>query len=764
MFSKKFVCAGYDYSEYTSFVPSPYFRKSFTVSDLSLPCKITVCGLGFYDIFINGKKITKGLLAPYVSNPDDIIYYDEYDLARYITEGENVVGIQLGNGMQNSPGGQIWDFDIAAFRGAPRVAFALEADGKIFEANSGVKTAPSPIIFDDLRCGCFYDARNEIENWSCPDFDDSAWSDAVRAETPRGEARLCTAEPILPRKTLKPVSVRRCKLAEYKPRGDVVKECSSFPSAEREGWLYDFGTNTAGIETLKIKGERGQQIDLQFGEYINADGELDINNIHFFPKGFSQRDIYILKGEGEEIFKPQFTYHGARYCLVLGITEEQATEDLLTFRVCSSALETRGGFRTSDSTLSTLQKMVVNSDLSNFFYFPTDCPHREKNGWTGDAAISCEQLMLNFGPEKSYTEWLRSIRKAQNENGELPGIVPTGGWGFAWGNGPAWDQIIVTLPYYIYRFRGDKSVLEENAPAIMRYADYISRNRTPRGTVELGLGDWCPITAMKAPLEFTDSVVCMDLLDKAAYIFSALGYSLQEEFCKKLRLEIKAAVRKYLIDLETCTAIGCCQTSQAMAIYYNVFEPAEKTQAFKVLLKTIADADEHMDMGFLGARCVFRVLADHGEADLAYKMIARPDYPSYGNFIERGLTSLPEDFRRNEERPNSLNHHFFGDISAWFISYIAGIKINPSGDDCNEVRITPNFISALNDARAYHITVAGPVLAAWVRTENGIILTTDCAEGVHGEIRLPNGYSFAKSKKAFAKLESGRNEYEIIAQ
>ena len=129
MLSKKFVCAGYDYSSYTDFVPAPYFRKSFYVECLPTDCRVTVCGLGFYDIFINGTKITKGLLAPYISNPDDIIYYDEYDLSEYLAEGENVLGFQLGNGMQNSPGGQIWDFDIAAFRGAPRLAFALELDG-----------------------------------------------------------------------------------------------------------------------------------------------------------------------------------------------------------------------------------------------------------------------------------------------------------------------------------------------------------------------------------------------------------------------------------------------------------------------------------------------------------------------------------------------------------------------------------------------------------------------------------------------------------
>lgn len=760
MFSRKFICAGYDYTEYTSFVAAPYFRKTFTVEDAKKECRVTVCGLGFYDIFINGKKITKGLLAPYISNPDDIVYYDEYEVSEYLTEGENVLGLQLGNGMQNSQGGQIWDFDIASFRGAPRVAFSIETNGKIIEADTSVKTAASPIVFDDLRCGCFYDARNETENWACAGFDDSAWSNALKAETPRGEARLCEAEPILPYQTLKPVSIRRCTFAEYHPRDDVLKEFYPLPSTEKTGWLYDFGINTAGIETLKIKGERGQQIDLQFGEYIDKNGELDVSNINFYPHGFSQRDIYILKGGDEEIFEPQFTYHGARYCLVLGITEEQATEDLLTFKACSSHLAETGDFECSDDTLNRLQAMVRNSDLSNFYYFPTDCPHREKNGWTGDAAVSCEQLLMNFAAENSYSEWLRNIRKSQKETGELPGIIPTGGWGFEWGNGPAWDRVIAFLPYYSYILRGDRRILEENAAAIMRYAEYISRNRTARGTVKLGLGDWCPVTTIKSPLEFTDSVVCVDMLQKAAYIFSVLGLKLQEEFCKKLRSEIREAVRKHLVDLETMTATGCCQTSQAMAIYFDIFEPAEKAEAFRVLLKIISEADDHIDFGILGASCLFRVLADHGKADLAYELIARPDYPSYGNFVVRGLTALPEDFRRDDEEPISLNHHFFGDISAWFIEYIAGIRINPAGTDCREVRVMPNFISRLDFARASYRTVGGRISVKWERDESVIRLTVECDEGVHGEIRLPSGYSFKKSCCSYEKLKSG--EFEIV--
>lgn len=241
MFSEKFICAGYEYTDYTFHVPAPYFRKTFEADGEIKKSIITLTGLGFYELYVNGRRITKGILAPYISNPDDIVYYDEYDITQALVPGKNVLGILLGNGMQNAPGGQIWDFDIAAFRGAPRTAFCVSIeypDGRTdtFEADGSVRTAPSPIIFDDLRCGCYYDARLEIPGWSTPEFDDSTWKNALAAETPRGERRLCEAEPIAPVREIKPVLIRRCRLQEYTSRGDVVKEAKKVASDERDGF------------------------------------------------------------------------------------------------------------------------------------------------------------------------------------------------------------------------------------------------------------------------------------------------------------------------------------------------------------------------------------------------------------------------------------------------------------------------------------------------------------------------------------------------
>ena len=232
---KKFVCATRDFTEFDRQIPAPYLRKSFTLSARPEAAEVSICGLGFYLLFVNGKNITKGHIAPYISNPDDVCYYDKYDVAELLCEGENVIGVILGNGMNNCPGGAIWDFDKADFRSAPRMALEFSATvggGELtFDATEGFLTHPSPILFDDLRGGETYDSRLEIPGWNLPGFIPSGWTPALTAETPRGKMKECTAEPIKPICNLSPVTIR--KIDDY--------------------YLYDLGVNTAGIPVLKIK-------------------------------------------------------------------------------------------------------------------------------------------------------------------------------------------------------------------------------------------------------------------------------------------------------------------------------------------------------------------------------------------------------------------------------------------------------------------------------------------------------------------------------
>ena len=748
-FPNGFIAAGYEYTELNKPVPAPLFRKKFTASKPE-KAEIVIGAAGFYRLFINGNEVTKGALAPYISNPDHLVYYDRYDVGKLINEGENVIAVLLGNGFQNNPGGYVWGFDKAPWRGAPKFALKLTLTGEgesvtELESDESFKVCNSPILFDDFRCGENYDARLEIPDFHSASFDDTALKNAIGVKPPRGEKRLCTADPVRVYEELKPVSVTR----------------------HLNGWLYDFGENNSGVCRISVDGKAGQKITLRFGEWLK-DGVFTQENIVFPHMGaerneFIQKTEYICK-DGKQTHVPSFCYNGFQYAYVEGITEEQATEDLLTYLKMSSVYEPAGGFNSSDEVVNKIQQATVRSDVSNFNYFPTDCPQREKNGWTGDASDSSEQLCINFRPENCFKEWLRNIYKAMKEDGALPGTVPTYTFGYKDNNGPAWDNVIVNLPYYTYLYKGDKEILEELSAPLMRYLNYTYEKRNEKGLVEFGLGDWAPpgraVWNFPTPHAVTGTILSYDTAKKAAFIYDVLGKEPQKQFALALAEELKTAFKSNLWDKESGVVKGETQTGQAMAIFYGLLTEEEEKSAFKVLLKYIEDADGHFNTGVLGGKAIFRVLADMGEVDLAYNMITRPDFPSYGNWIKRGANTLWEEFQPEGGTVSSLNHHFWGDVSAWFYTYLAGMRINPAGRDVANVDIKPMFPKKLDSVNAYYDTPVGRVSVSWERKdENNIELKIEAAKALHGKILTTIGFVFADGSAEKA-LESGT--YNIV--
>ncbi len=728
MMNKKFVCASYDLCSYDNPVPAPYLRRSFTLSSAVKRAELSICGLGFYRVYINGTDITKGLIAPYMSNPDDYCYYDTYDLAPYLQEGENVLGVLLGNGYMNPFGGEVWDFHLSAWMGVPRLAldFVAECENETvsFIADNQFRCHSSPILFDELRSGEVYDATRELDGWNRPGYSDADWTPALPIDAPRGELRLCTAQPIRSFEERQAVSIRR--------DGDV--------------YIYDFGYNTAGYCRLSLQGSRGQTVTMRHFE-LPRDGKIQERNIAFafdkYPRynRFVQKAVYTAKGEGLEEWSPVFTYSGFRYVQVEGITEEQATKDLLTMVICHSDVPIKGGFSCSDPVVNTLFAMTRNSDLSNFFYFPTDCPHREKHGWTGDASMSSDHYALYYGIDESWEEWLANIRKAQNDAGALPGIIPTCGWGFDWGNGPVFDSVIFNLPYMLYRFRGNTRVILDNAHAMMSYLEYVMTKRSENGTVEIGLGDWVPVGKWAhqytVPVGINNSIMVMDMAKKAAEMFRAVGLRHQAAFASGIYRDMRETIRRVYLDPKTCALGEASQSGQALGIYYGVFEKEEIPAAFDRLMECVHANDDNFNSGFVGMHVIFHVLAEYGQAELAYHMITKSEYPSYGCLIERGETSLPESIQPEGERQFnwSHNHHFLGDISRWFMRVVAGLRV----EDSTHVVIRPAFIAKVEHAEAYHELPKGRVSVRWERGEKGIAVRVEAPRGVTCKVELPEG-------------------------
>lgn len=788
--SDKFIKASNKMCDFDNFVPAPYFRKTFTLDFKPTEAEITICGLGFYELYINGTNITKGALAPYISNPDQLCYYDNYDITKLLNPGKNSIGIILGNGFRNCYGGFVWDLDKADCRGPVTVALCLEATDGIhtfeLEADESFKTNSSPIIYNDLRMGYYYDANKEIPDWNIPDFDDSAWENSLKEAPPKGEKTLCTVEPITVRKVVKAVNIKHYDRLSY--AYDNI-ELHPYPSAFQEPlectmrnnvYVYDFGFCTAGLTKLKINGKPGQKIVIRHADNT-VRGNFSINSCIFYRKDpveadryikYAQANTYICKG-GEEEFIPKFTYNGFRYAFIEGLEPEQATEDAVQAVIMNSDIKERGSFDCSDNALKQLQECTRNSDLSNFYYSPTDCPQREKNFWTGDAWVSAEHILLNLTAEKSLREYLHNIRAAQKENGSMPSFVPTGEWGYGGtqcGSGPLWDSICVQLTYYLYKYTGDKDIISENANMIRKYLSYYKTNCEDDSLVQCGLGDWRdPFStsvnnwAPSSPPILTVNIGLYDSAVKASFLFKEIGLIDDSSYASEYADKLRTTIREKLVDFSTMTVIGNCQTSQTLGIRLGIFNPDETDRAKEILLDIIKRDKEVNTCGHYGLRNIYHLLSEMGEADLAYRMVTSTEPSCYGFWIKEGATSLWESFRDPHSRYcDSRNHHFLGDISSWFIQDIAGLKPNPNADDISYYEISPSFIKYLTYAKAECTLKYGRIFAQWKRTPHGVELIVESPVGTHGKIILPPGYLFENGDIEFITDGSISKKFNII--
>lgn len=729
-FSNSFICYSEEKNEYERHVNAPLFKRTFTLTNTS-PAKLSICGLGFYRAFLNGVEITKGRLAPYVSNTDEAVYYDEYAVDGFLKIGENVLEILLGNGCQNPIGGEVWDFHKGKWCSSPKLACAFTLGGEVlFEADERFLVSPSKITFDDLWAGEFYDARLKYR-----------FRAAKKTEPPKGEKRPAAVYKVEVKKEIAPVAIYPCE----------------------KGFVYDFGVNSAGICRLKVNALAGQKIFLYHFE-IFENGKIRGENIAFGKRtreGYWQRDEYITK-EGENVYEPSFTYHGFRYVYVEGLEPLQATKDALTMLVLTTNAKQKLLFSCSDKRVEKLVENVLNSNYSNFMYFPTDCPQREKNGWTGDAMLSAEQMLLSMNVRALLKEWLFNIRKAQADNGALPRIVPTGEWGYISGeSGPNWDGVLIELPYRIYEIENDESPILENLPAIEKYLRYINGKRNENGLLRFGLGDreetFSPeSSAHQTPNYITDTLTAISLCEKTVKMAQVVKNRQTEVYAEELRQSLIFDFRAHCVDDKLCVK-PYTQTGQCLALYAGVFKKKEKKKAFENLLSLIKQDGGRPRMGMIGYRYLFDVLAENGKTDFAYQMLLSEEYTGYLYYVKMGMTSMIESFAEFKDGTHvrvdggkipSLNHHWYGHILASLIKYIVGIRID--GDEKGKLKISPTFIKGLGGISTKTEIFGKEISVSWQRNSKGIVVTV--------ETELPYSFVGFETKEIIGKYKT---EYHI---
>ena len=346
-------------------------------------------------------------------------------------------------------------------------------------------------------------------------------------------------------------------------------------------------------------------------------------------------------------------------------------------------------------------------------------------------------MLYSFDAKQSLEQWLLQIRNAQTPDGVLPGIIPTAGWGFEWGNGPAWDSVLVELPYQLFRFYGDEKIVRDNAEAINKYFAYIATRLNDDGLVNIGLGDWVQTYTkwegdFETSVEITDSLTMLDLAAKTITMFGAVGLSVENilDFAEKLTLNFR---KKYIRNGKLTTKT---QTALAMALQTGVLAPEEDELVYNDLLNLIHEQNDHFRVGVVGYKYLFETLAAHGDLDLCFKLITQRSFPSYGYWVEQGATTLWESFEeyyRDEQgklmrkdgipRLPSFNHHFWGGVLAWFYKHIGWIDVV----DSDTIEITPTIIDGINSASMAYSRNGKSVTVSWKRNDTKLqtVVTVD---------------------------------------
>ena len=681
--------------------PAPMLRKAFTLQKPVRSARACVCGIGYHELYINGEKVGDRVLDPGFTRYDKRALYVTHDVTARLAPGRNTIGIILGNGWFNQHARDIWNFHTAPWRDKPRAVMQLHvdyADGskEVVCTDSTWKGDSGPIVFDGVRNGEVYDARLEKPGWASPDCDDAAWGRVTVVPGPGGELTSMQMPPVKVTGTITPVSVRETQPGVF---------------------LFDMGQNFSGWAQLRASGPAGTKVTIRYAETLKDDGMADSKrHAVFLYEGEFQTDTFFLKGEGEEAWEPRFAYHGFQYVEVTGFPGTP-TLDSLRGRVVHTALEKGGEFACSNDLLNRIQAAALWATVSNYHSYPTDCPHREKNGWTGDAQLSAEQVLCNFLPMTAYTKWLTDFRDEQRPNGALPGIVPSPGWGY--GVGPAWDSAYVLLPWYLYVYCGDTRILAEHYAGMRRYVDYLSTVAEGH-IVSLGLGDWCPplggASGHKCPAELTSTGYYYADALIVGKVAAILGKEADARAFAALAEDIRRAfVAKYL-DRATGMLAGNNQTSMACGLYWGMIDEGDRSKVLAALLSEVDAHGGHIDCGILGAKYVMQALTDAGRADATYRIATQTTFPSWGNWIERGATTLWESW----DGASSRNHHMFSDISAWFYKALAGINADPAEPGFRHVIIRPWPVAGLDWARGEIRSMHGTISSSW-RKEAGTL-------------------------------------------
>jgi alpha-L-rhamnosidase len=733
--------------------PAPLLRKEFPIGRRISRARVYVSGLGYYELHLNGQRVGDQVLDPGWTTYSKRVLYSTYDVTDQLKQGDNALGVMLGNGWFNPSPLRLFgriNLREQLTVGEPRVIAQLVVDftdgtSQTIVTDESWKAGAGPVMRNSEYLGEVYDARKEQPGWDRPGFDDSGWQQAMRATEPLGPLQAQSAPPIRVTRTFKPV-----KLTEPKP--DV--------------WIFDLGQNFAGWARLRVQGPAGTHVRLRYGELLNPDGTLNGMtavctqikqggpNYRYdgvgAPKTAWQMDDYILKGQSEEVYTPRFTFHGFRYVEVTGFPGKP-TLGSLEGRRLNSDVTPVGSFTCSNERFNRIQQMVLWTELSNLFSVESDCPHREKLGYGGDIVAAGEMAMLNFDMACFYGKAVEDLADAVRPNGGFTETAPFVGIsdeGLGEGAGPVgWGTAQPLLLWQLYQYYGDRRLLEENYELTKRWIALL-QSRAQDGILDNGISDHESLAPK--PRALTGTAFYYFNVRLFSNIARALGKDADAAQAEALAETIKTAFNRRFLQPGMGRYDTATQACQAFAVYMGLVPAEERERALAVLVRDIEETHAgHLTTGIFGTKFMLHALADSGRADVAFRIVNQSTFPGWGYMLEHGATTLWEHWEFSDNT-YSHNHPMFGSVSEWFYKVPAGINPAPDAVGFNKVVIRPQPVGDLNWVKASYNSAHGKIVSEWTRAAEKFKLRVRVPVGATATVFLPakDGAPVTESGKA----------------
>ena len=678
-------------------LPARTLRKEFDVSKKLRRATAYVSGLGLFELYLNGNRIGDHVLSPALSDYDKRVYYVTFDVTQHLKTGRNAAGLILGNGRYWAPRAAV-PIGMRSY-GYPKAILQLELDyedgtrATVVTDETWQLSTRGPIRANNEFDGEEYDARQEPDDWE----------PARLVSPPSGALAAQMAEPLRVTETRKPVKITQPRPGAY---------------------VFDMGQNMVGWCRLHVSGPRGTRITLRHAETLGEDGNLYVDNL----RSARATDSYILKGGGEEVWEPRFTYHGFRYVEVRGFPGAP-TPAALEGRVVHDALTPIADFSSSSELLNRIHRNILWGVRGNYRSIPTDCPQRdERQGWLGDRSMVSRSESYLHDVAAFYTKWMTDLADAQRPSGSIPDVAPA--YWVLYNDSLTWPGTLLFLPGMLYEQYGDRRAVERHYPALKKWIDYmrsfLKDDLMPKDTY----GDWCvppespKLIHSQDPARRTDGTLIgtsyfYALLNRMARYARVLDKPQDALDFEALAGRVRTAFEKKFFNRAAGVYSNGTQTSSILPLAFGITPPEDRARIFGGLVRKIEqESDNHIGVGLVGAQWLMRTLSDNGRADLAYTIATQTTYPGWGYMIGKGATTIWELWNGDTADPamNSGNHVMqVGDLGVWLYEYLAGIRSDHEKPGFKHILVRPYLAGDLTFVKASHASMYGTIASHWKR-------------------------------------------------